>query len=90
MSCTVSSKIFCTKKLLAVDGAEIKQRLHAQFAERYEALGELHEAIHHALQSQDWPTVIRLLTAGNEHLLTESPLFVKKYIGKSSRRAVFG
>ena len=70
-------KDFLHEKLLAVDGTEIKQRLHAQFAERYEALGELHEAIHHALQGQDWPTVIRLLTAGNEHLLTESPLFVK-------------
>ena len=70
-------KDFLHEKLLAVDGVETKQRLHAQFAERYEALGELHEAIHHALQIQDWPTVIRLLTAGNEHLLTESPLFVK-------------
>jgi len=53
--CTVSSKIFCTKNCFAVDGAEIKQRLHAQFAERYEALANYNEAIHHALQSPDCP-----------------------------------
>jgi anion transporter len=70
-------KDFLHEKLLTLDGAETKQRLHAEFAERYEALGELHEAIYHALQIQDWPTVIRLLTAENEQLLAESPLFVK-------------
>ncbi len=70
-------KDFLHEKLLTLDGAETKQRLHAEFAERYEALGELREAIYHALQIQDWPTVTRLLTAENEHLLAESPLFVK-------------
>jgi len=70
-------KDFLHEKLLKLDGAETKQRLHAEFAERYEALGERHEAIYHALQIEDWPTVIRLLTAKNEHLLAESPLFVK-------------
>ena len=70
-------KDFLREKLLALDGAETKQRFHAEFAERYEALGELREAIHHALQIQDWPKVIRLLTEENEHLLAESPLFVK-------------
>src|SRR5581483_2319018 len=38
---------FLHEKLLDVDGLEAKQRLHARFAERYEALGELQEAIHH-------------------------------------------
>jgi len=70
-------KDFLREKLLTLDGAETKQRFHAEFSERYEALGERHEAIYHALQIEDWPTVIRLLTAENEHLLAESPLFVK-------------
>lgn len=70
-------KDFLREKLLAVDGMEARERLHAQFVERYEALGDWQEAIHHAVQIQDWPTVTRLLTAGNDHLLTESPLFIK-------------
>ncbi|HEY5542113.1 MAG TPA: SLC13 family permease [Candidatus Binatia bacterium] len=68
---------FLHEKLLSLDGVEAKQRLHAEFAERYEAIGELREAIYHAVQIQDWPTVIRLMTAENEQLLEESPLFVK-------------
>jgi len=72
-------KDFLHEKLLAVDGAEIKQRLHAQFAERYEALGELHEANSSRSAKPGRPTVIRLLTAGNEHLLTESPCSSKIY-----------
>ncbi|HEY2921255.1 MAG TPA: SLC13 family permease [Candidatus Binatia bacterium] len=68
---------FLREKLLAVEGADAKQRLHAQFAENYEAIGNWQEAIHHAVQIQDWPTVTRLLTADNDHLLSESPLFVK-------------
>ncbi|MGH7794852.1 MAG: SLC13 family permease [Candidatus Binatia bacterium] len=68
---------FLHEKLLSLDGLEAKQRLHAEFAERYEAIGELREAIYHAVQIQDWPTVIRLMTADNDQLLEESPLFVK-------------
>jgi anion transporter len=71
---------FLREKLLAVDGPEAKQRLHAQFAKRYEALAQLNEAIDHASQAQDWPTVTRLLTASNEHLLAESPLFIKNIL----------
>lgn len=70
-------KDFLREKLLTVDGAEAKQRLHAQIAERYEVLGDLQEAIHHNLQAQDWPNVIRLLTDGSERLLAEAPLFIK-------------
>ena len=68
---------FLHEKLLSLDGAAAKQRLHSEFAERYEAIGELREAIYHAVQSQDWPTVIRLITEKSEQLLEESPLFVK-------------
>lgn len=71
---------FLHEKLLDVDGLEAKQRLHARFAERYEALGELQEAIHHTLQMQDWATATRLLTAGSEALLAKVPLFVKNVL----------
>lgn len=70
-------KDFLHEKLLDMDGVETKQRLHARFAERYEALGELQEAIHHTLQMQDWTRAVRLLTGGSEILLAQAPLFVK-------------
>jgi anion transporter len=72
-------KDFLREKLLAIDGPEAKERLHASFVERYEALGDWQEASHHAAQIQDWSTVTRLLTAGNDHL-SESPLFVKNIL----------
>jgi anion transporter len=68
---------FLREKLLAVDGSESIERLHRDFAARYEAMGDWQRAIHHALQIQDWPTVVRLLTTGNDHRLAESALFVK-------------
>ncbi|MET0583337.1 MAG: SLC13 family permease [Candidatus Binatia bacterium] len=73
-------KDFLHEKLLAVDGLETKQRLHALFADRYEAIGELQEAIHHTLQMQNWPKLIRLLTEGSEQLLAQAPLFVKNVL----------
>jgi anion transporter len=66
---------FLREKLLAVDGDAIIERLHCEFAARYEALGDWQQAVHHALQCRDWPTVVRLLT-GNDHL-AQSALFVK-------------
>jgi anion transporter len=71
---------FLREKLLAVEGTDVRQRLHAQFAENFEALGKWQEAIHHAVQSQEWPTVTRLLTSEHDHLLNESPLFVKNVL----------
>ena len=71
---------FLQEKLLAVDGNDAKQRLHAQFAERYEAIGQWQQAIHHAVQIQDWSTVIRLLTTRDEDLIIGSPLFVKNVL----------
>ncbi len=73
-------KDFLHEKLLAIDGLETKQRLHALFADRYEAIGELQEAIHHTLQMQNWPKLIRLLTEGSEQLLAQAPLFVKNVL----------
>jgi anion transporter len=68
---------FLHEKLISLDGLETMQRFHAEFAERYEAIGDLREAIYHAVQIQDWPTVSRLMVAQAEQLLEQSPLFVK-------------
>jgi anion transporter len=68
---------FLREKLVSVDGAETIARLHGEFAVRYEALGDWQRAIHHALQIQDWATVVRLLTGGEDRQLAASALFVK-------------
>jgi len=68
---------FLREKLRTIDGNEVIERFHREFAGRYEALGDWQLAIHHASQIRDWPTVVRLLTAGNDQRLAESALFVK-------------
>jgi anion transporter len=68
---------FLREKLLTVEGAEAKQRLHAQFAERYEAIGAWQQAVHHAVEIHDWPSVIRMLASQSEERLVEASLFVK-------------
>ncbi len=68
---------FLHEKLFATDGAEAKERLHRQFADRYEAIGDWQEAAHHALQVQDWSKASKLLTAADEQSLAGAALFVK-------------
>ena len=68
---------FLREKLHAVDGSAAIERFHAEFAARYEAIGDWQQAIHHAVQIQDWTTAIRLLTADSDHRLAESAQFVK-------------
>ena len=70
-------KDFLREKLLAVDGTEALQQLHGQFAERYEAVGEWQEAIHHAVQVRDWPKIVQLLTADDGQRLAASAQLVK-------------
>lgn len=70
-------KDFLREKLLAVEGPEAIRQLHRQFAARYEALGDWQEAIHHALQIEDWQTGVRILMADNGHRVEESAQFVK-------------
>jgi ATP/maltotriose-dependent transcriptional regulator MalT len=70
-------KDFLREKLIAVESADAIQRLHKQFAARYEAIGDWQEAIHHASQIEDWHTVTRLLSADDGHRLAESAQFVK-------------
>jgi anion transporter len=73
-------KDFLSEKLLTVDGAGARQRLHTQFAERYEAIGNGQEAIHHAAHAQDWSAVARMLTSDADRMLTQAPLFVKNIL----------
>ncbi|HEY6999018.1 MAG TPA: SLC13 family permease [Candidatus Binatia bacterium] len=73
---------FLREKLHAVEGEEMTRRLHTRFAERYEALGNPREAIHHRVEADDWSSAIRLLTAASEHLLNEAPLFIKTVLEK--------
>ena len=68
---------FLREKLQAIEGSEAIERLHAEFAARYEAIGDWQQAIHHAVQIQDWPTAIRLLTTDNGQRLEGSAQFVK-------------
>src|SRR6185312_5452600 len=65
------------------------RRLHARFAERYEALGDLREAIHHRVEAQDWSNAIRLLTAASEPLLNEAPLLIKTILDKFPPEQLF-
>jgi anion transporter len=68
---------FLHEKLLATDGVEAKEKLHGQFAESYEAIGDWQEAVHHALQIHDWSKASKLLTSENEQSITAAALFVK-------------
>jgi anion transporter len=73
---------FLTEKLLAMDGAERKQRLHAQLATLYEALCNWNQAIHQCLEAKDWSGASRLLIAHREDLLKTSAPFLKSAIDR--------
>lgn len=68
---------FLREKLIAADGAEAPQQLHRKFAERFEAIGDWYQAVSHAVQCQDWSTVVRQLTTHGEQLLVDAPSLVK-------------
>ncbi|MFQ5849636.1 MAG: SLC13 family permease [Candidatus Binatia bacterium] len=68
---------FLIEKLLAAEGQEAKQRLHAQIATQYEGLEAWDQAIHHCIEARDWPKAARLLIGHKEDLLNGSTLFVK-------------
>lgn len=76
---------FLREKLITVDGVEAQKQLHARLAERYEAIGDWQRAIHHAAETQNWPSVVRLFTSQDEELLAESPLFVKSTLERFPR-----
>ncbi|HWH76223.1 MAG TPA: anion permease, partial [Candidatus Binatus sp.] len=71
---------FLHEKLLAIDGLESEQRLHAMFAERFEAIGDWQLAMHHAVECRDWPKVVRQIIEQEERLVGETPSFVKNLL----------
>ncbi|HJU63063.1 MAG TPA: SLC13 family permease, partial [Candidatus Binatia bacterium] len=73
---------FLREKLLQVEGRETEQRLHAQIAAQYEALGEWQQAIHHSLEGQEWQRATQLLIKHQEQLLNGSSPFVKNAVEK--------
>lgn len=69
---------FLHEKLLASEGVVAIEKLHGEFAERYEAIGDWQEAVHHALQGHDWSKARHLLAATDEQSIAEAALFVKR------------
>lgn len=71
---------FLRQKLLAMEGKDAIQQLHAEIGARYEALGDWQQAVQHFKEIEDWPRVTRLLLAQREELLNGSALFVKNVL----------
>jgi anion transporter len=71
---------FLREKLLQVEGRETERQLHAQIAAQYDALGDWQQAIHHALEAQEWSRAAELLTEHQEELLNGSSPFVKNAV----------
>ncbi|MGE5306482.1 MAG: SLC13 family permease [Alphaproteobacteria bacterium] len=71
---------FLTEKLLAIEGKETKQRLHAQLATLFAAHNDWSEAVHHCLEAGDWAGASRLLITHREELLQSSATLVKSAI----------
>ncbi|MBI4488105.1 MAG: anion permease [Deltaproteobacteria bacterium] len=68
---------FLEEKLIALEGREKKRLLHAQLATQYERLKTWDQAIHHSIETQDWPGAARLLVDHKEELLNGSAPFLK-------------
>lgn len=69
---------FLSEKLLAVEGSQAKQLLHAQLGTVFESLHEWSRAIHHFLEAGEWAGATRLLIACHDELSRSSPAFAKK------------
>ncbi|HXG50356.1 MAG TPA: SLC13 family permease [candidate division Zixibacteria bacterium] len=80
---------FLKEKLVAVEGPQARRELHAGIAQRYEELGQWQEAIHHAVEIQDWERVIRLVTAQADMLLDSAPVFLKETLDRLPRDRFF-
>jgi anion transporter len=81
---------FLTAKLLESEGAENKLRLHADFAARYEALGDWPAALDQRMAAKDWANAGRLLIAHKDELLESSVRFVKDCLGRLPSDALYG
>ena len=71
---------FLIEKLLAIEGKQTKQRLHAQLVTLYGALKNWEQAVHHSLESEDWQGAALLLMTHKEELLQTSAPFLKNAI----------
>jgi anion transporter len=71
---------FLLDKLRGVEGTEAVGRLHAEFAARYESIGDWQRAINHAVESQDWRNAARLLTSTDDNRSAESAQFIKNVL----------
>lgn len=78
-------KDFLREKLMTLDGADNKRRLHADFARRYAALGNWRQAIEHAGEVPDWPEVIRLLKSQPGETLNGAAVFVRTTLERIPR-----
>jgi anion transporter len=65
------------EKLLAEEGQETKERLHARIAAQYEALGDWAQAVHHRMAAREWPAATALIAAHRDDLLEKSARFLK-------------
>ena len=80
---------FLSEKLLQCEGREKKLGLHADFASRYEALGDWPAAIDQSLAAEDWANAGRVLIAHKDKLLADTPLFVKNSLGRIQIEALY-
>ncbi len=78
-------KDFLHEKLLTVDGSDVQQQLHGNFAKRYAALGDWQQAVHHAAEVPDWPEVIKHLKAQSQETLMAAAQFVRNILDRMPR-----
>ena len=81
---------FLTAKLLESEGAENVLRLHADFAARYEALGDWPAALDQRMAAMDWANGGRLLIAHKDELLESSGRFVKDCLERLPSDVLYG
>ena len=59
--------------------------MHRELAEEFENLGRWHDAIHHSLEAENWPTAATLLNQNKQNLLDSSAQAVKQVIEQLPR-----
>ncbi|HWO41113.1 MAG TPA: SLC13 family permease [Candidatus Eisenbacteria bacterium] len=80
---------FLIAKLVALEGGEAKQNLHARLAAIYEGLESWEEAARHAVEAQDWPGATRLLVAHKEEMLNGSGAFLRDVLKRIPRDSFY-
>ena len=78
-------KDFLRERLFHQEGPEAAKQLHRELAEEFENLGRWHDAIHHSLEAENWPTAANLLNQNKQNLLDSSAQAVKQVIEQLPR-----